>query len=124
MKILDVTKKIDEDKLKKIAAGMKNGKLCLFPTETVYGIGTNGLDEEAVQKIYEAKKRDKKNPINLLVSDITMIESITKDISPLEYKLMEAFFPRSFYYHFKKERYCSCDCNGWLFFSWRAYAKW
>ncbi len=106
MEILEVTDKINENKLKEFANGMKNGKLCLFPTETVYGIGTNGLDERAVQKIYEAKKRDKKNPINLLVSDITMIEAIAKDISPLEYKLMEAFFPRSFYYHFKKERDC------------------
>ncbi len=104
MEILDITKKTDENKLKEFANGMKNGKLCLFPTETVYGIGTNGLDEEAVQKIYEAKKRDKKNPINLLVSDITMIETITKDISPLEYKLMEAFFPRTFYDYFKKEK--------------------
>ena len=103
MEIIEVKNKIDEDKLKEIAHNMKNGKLCLFPTETVYGIGTNGLDEKAVQKIYEVKKRSKKNPINLLVSDITMVETIAQDISPLEYKLMEAFFPGPFTIILKKK---------------------
>ena len=93
---LDVTKKIDEKKLEKIAYGMRNGKIAVFPTETVYGIGTNGLDGEAVEKIYTIKKRDRKNPINLLVSSMTMIEQITQNISPIEYKLMEAFFPGPF----------------------------
>lgn len=103
MEILDATKQIDENKLKEFANGIKNGKLCLFPTETVYGIGTNGLNENAVEKIYEAKKRSKKNPINLLVSDISMIESIAQDISPLEYKLMETFFPGPFTLILKKK---------------------
>lgn len=90
-------------KLKEIAEGIRNGKLCLFPTETVYGIGSNGLDENAVEKIYEAKKRNRKNPINLLVSDMDMIEKITRDITPLEYKLMEAFFPGPFTIILKKK---------------------
>ena len=96
MEVLDVTNKLEENKLKEIAYGVKNGKLCLFPTETVYGIGTNGLDEKAVEKIYEVKKRNRKNPTNLLVSSIEMIKKITQDISPLEYKLMETFFPGPF----------------------------
>lgn len=96
MEVLKITNEIEENKLKEIAFAMKSGKLCLFPTETVYGIGTNGLDAKAVEKIYEAKKRNRKNPINLLVSNRKMIESITQDISPLEYKLMEAFFPGPF----------------------------
>ncbi len=96
MKILNVTEKIDENKLEEIAKEIKNGKLCLFPTETVYGIGTNGLDEKAVEKIYKVKNRNRNNPINLLVSDFAMIEKITQNILPLEYKLMEAFFPGPF----------------------------
>ncbi len=93
---LDVRDNINEEKLKEIAIGIKNGKIAIFPTETVYGIGTNGLDEKAVEKIYDIKKRDKKNPTNLLVSSIEMIETITQEISPIEYKLMEAFFPGPF----------------------------
>lgn len=96
MEFLNGTKKIDEIKFKEVAQGIKDGKLCLFPTETVYGIGTNGLDEKAVEKIYEVKKRSKKNPINLLVRDISMIETIAQNISPLEYRLMETFFPGPF----------------------------
>lgn len=93
---LDVRNGYQEIQLKEIAQEMRNGKLCLFPTETVYGIGTNGLDKDAVEKIYKIKKRDRKNPVNLLVSDMAMIEEISQDISPLEYKLMEAFFPGPF----------------------------
>lgn len=104
MEILNVTNKIDENKLKEIANCIKNGKLCLFPTETVYGIGSNGLDEKAVEKIYEAKKRSKKNPISLLVSDMTMIEKIAEDISPLEYQLMDSFFPGPFTIILKKSK--------------------
>lgn len=93
---LDANVAYQKSTLKKIANGIKDGKLCLFPTETVYGIGTNGLDAKAVEKIYEAKKRNRKNPINLLVSDMEMINTVAQDISPIEYKLMEAFFPGPF----------------------------
>lgn len=101
---LDVRNGYQETEIKKIANIIKNGGLVLFPTETVYGIGTNGLNEKAVQKLYEIKKRDKKNPINLLVSNIAMIEEITQDISPLEYKLMEAFFPGPFTIILKRKK--------------------
>lgn len=101
---LNIRNNYEETELKKVATIIKNGGLVLFPTETVYGIGTNGLDEKAVEKIYEIKKRDRKNPINLLVSSMEMIESITQDISPLEYKLMEAFFPGPFTIILKKRK--------------------
>lgn len=93
-----------ESELKHIATILKNGGLVLFPTETVYGIGTNGLNSYAVQKIYEAKKRDLKNPINLLISDMAMIEKITQQISPIEYKLMHAFFPGPFTIILKRKK--------------------
>ncbi len=83
---------------------LKKGGIVLFPTETVYGIGTNGLDEKAVEKIYDIKKRDRKNPTNLLVSNMAMVEAIAQDISPMEYKLMEAFFPGPFTIILKKKK--------------------
>lgn len=98
----DFKNKINHTELKTIARELKNGKLALFPTETVYGIGTNSLDSEAVKKIYEAKGRDFKNPINLLVSDIKMVETIAQDITELEYKLMQTFFPGPFTLILKK----------------------
>lgn len=93
---LDMKDEIIFDKLKEPASIIKNDGIVLFPTETVYGIGANGLSSTAVEKVYKAKGRSTKNPINLLVSSKEMIESIAKDITELEYKLMEAFFPGPF----------------------------
>lgn len=92
-KYIDFRNEIDYKKLKEAANLIKSGKLVIFPTETVYGIGTNGLDENAIKRLYEAKRRPLSKPINLLVSDIKMIERVTKNISDMEYKLMKAFFP-------------------------------
>lgn len=101
---LDTRSGYQESKLEEIAMILKKGGIVLFPTETVYGIGTNGLDEKAVEKIYDIKKRDRKNPTNLLVSNMAMVETIAQDISPIEYKLMEAFFPGPFTIILKKKK--------------------
>lgn len=101
---LDTRDSYQESKLEEIAMILKKGGIVLFPTETVYGIGTNGLDEKAVEKIYDIKKRNRKNPTNLLVSNMAMVEAITQDISPIEYKLMEAFFPGPFTIILKRKK--------------------
>lgn len=98
---LDIRNGYIIDEVKNVADIIKAGGIVVFPTETVYGIGTNGLDDNAVKKLFEIKKRNRKNPINLLVNSISMVENIAKDITPLEYKLMEEFFPRTFYNYFK-----------------------
>ena len=90
---LDFTNEKDYTKLIKPAEIIKNGGIVVFPTETVYGIGTNGLDENAIRKLYEVKERPLNKPINLLVSSIDMIKSVTKDITELEYFLIKEFFP-------------------------------
>lgn len=79
--------------LEKAAELIKQGKIVVFPTETVYGIGTNGLDENAVKKLYDVKQRPLNKPISLLVSNIEMVNQIAKDITDIEYKIMERFFP-------------------------------
>ena len=95
-KVLDLKNDNDYSKLKEASDIIKNGGLVLFPTETVYGLGANGLDENAIEKIYIAKGRNQCNPINLLVSNMQMVNLIAKDITELEYKLMENFFPGPF----------------------------
>lgn len=90
---LDCKKNIDLDKLKEISKIIKNGGIVVFPTETVYGIGTNGLNKESISRLYEVKQRPINKPISLLVSSIEMAETIAKDITDMEYKLMEKFFP-------------------------------
>lgn len=101
---LDIRNDYQKHELEKIATILRNGGIVLFPTETVYGIGTNGLDEKAVEKIYAIKKRNRKNPSNLLVSSMAMVETIAEDISPMEYKLMEAFFPGPFTLILKRKK--------------------
>ena len=82
--------------IKKVANSINNGNLAIFPTDTVYGLGTNGLNHTSINKLFLAKNRNFSNPINLLVDSIDMVKSITLNISTLEYKLMEAFFPGAF----------------------------
>ena len=84
---------IDDVQLKKVANIIKQGGIAIFPTETVYGIGTNGLNEEAVKKLYEVKQRPLNKPISLLVNSIEMINKIANDITNLEYELIKKFFP-------------------------------
>lgn len=83
----------DLEKIKEPAKIIKNGGIVVFPTETVYGIGVNGLNKQAIEKLYKIKKRPTDKPISLLVSDMQMIEYLAKDISDIEYRIMKAFFP-------------------------------
>ena len=90
---LDFKTNIDYIKLKEPAKIIKNGGIVVFPTETVYGIGVNGLNEKALKKLCEVKQRPLNKPISLLVNSIEMINQLTKNITKLEYALMKEFFP-------------------------------
>lgn len=59
--------KIEKDLIEEAAEIIKDGGLVAFPTETVYGLGANGLDEIAVSKIFKAKGRPQDNPLILHV---------------------------------------------------------
>ncbi len=83
----------DYEKLKKPAQILKSGGIVVFPTETVYGIGVNSLDKNAIEKLYKIKNRAANKPISLLVSNIEMIENVAKDITKEEYILMKSFMP-------------------------------
>ena len=84
---------INIDEIKQVAQGIREGKLALFPTETVYGIGANALDENAVKKIFIAKGRQSDNPLIVHISNINMLEQIVEDIGEIERKLINKFWP-------------------------------
>ncbi len=92
-KYINLKTELNYEKLKEPAKIIRDGGIVIFPTETVYGIGTNGLDEKAIKKIYEVKQRSFNKPISLLVNNIEMVNKIAKNISKLEYEIMETFFP-------------------------------
>ena len=72
---------------------IKNGGLVAIPTETVYGLGANGLNEDAVLKIFEAKGRPQDNPLILHIADPDQIESLCHHIPQAAYDLADAFWP-------------------------------
>ena len=75
------------------AAIIRNGGLVAIPTETVYGLGANGLDENAVAKIFEAKGRPQDNPLILHVAEPREMERFCHDIPKSAYLLAEKFWP-------------------------------
>ena len=72
---------------------IKDGQLVALPTETVYGLGANGLDENAVAKIFVAKGRPQDNPLILHVADAGQMDGLCHSIPESAYKLAEAFWP-------------------------------
>lgn len=84
---------MDLDALKRAGEILKSGGLVAFPTETVYGLGGDGLHEESSRKIYEAKGRPSDNPLIVHVADMEYLEKIVKKVPKAAYKLAEAFWP-------------------------------
>ncbi len=86
-------KAIDMQRIEQASRILCAGGLVAFPTETVYGLGANGLDAEACRRIYEAKGRPSDNPLILHIANEEQLYQIAKNISPLAKKLMERFCP-------------------------------
>lgn len=84
---------IDRNELKKHSELLKNGETVIFPTETVYGLGANALDEKAVKKIYEAKGRPSDNPLIVHIHNKDLIYGLAKDINEKALKIIENFWP-------------------------------
>ncbi len=95
-KYLDLRNSTELHSIEAAANVIKSGGLVLFPTETVYGLGANGLDENAVKNIFVAKGRKQDNPLILHVSSFEMVDEIAQNISDIERKLMDAFWPGPF----------------------------
>ena len=72
---------------------IKNGELVVFPTETVYGLGANAYDGEAVRKIFEAKGRPQDNPLIVHIASVRDAEKVARDIPDVYYALAERFMP-------------------------------
>ncbi|MCL2163648.1 MAG: L-threonylcarbamoyladenylate synthase [Oscillospiraceae bacterium] len=80
--------------ISEMASIIRNGGTVAFPTETVYGLGANALDPDAVAGIFAAKGRPQDNPLIVHIADKRLaIEEIAKEIPDAAYKLMEIFWP-------------------------------
>ncbi|MFP4597077.1 MAG: L-threonylcarbamoyladenylate synthase [Persicimonas sp.] len=79
--------------LEPAAQALRSGRLVAFPTETVYGLGANALDEAAVGRIFAAKARPATNPLIVHIADLAEVDEIVADWPALATKLADAFWP-------------------------------
>jgi len=91
--MLTQVKPVSPEAIKEAAQLIRKGELVGMPTETVYGLGANALDEEAVKKIFAAKGRPGDNPLIVHVSCLAEIPPLVKEIPDSAKRLMEAFWP-------------------------------
>ncbi len=87
------TRIVTETSIDEAALCLKNGGTVVFPTETVYGLGADAFNPEAVDKIYLAKGRPGDNPLIVHISDISDLSRLAREITPNGKLLMEAFWP-------------------------------
>lgn len=96
-------KNINKAYIKKAADLIKEGALVAFPTETVYGLGADGLKNEACKKIFKAKGRPADNPLILHISHISMLDNLVEEISESHRKLFD-LWPGPMTLIFKKSK--------------------
>lgn len=102
-KYINLNVPYDDSIFTEIGQELKNGKIVVFKTDTVYGIGTNAFLKDACKQIYKVKGRPSYKPLCVLISDISMLKEIVSSISPTEQKLIDAFWPGPLTIKFKKK---------------------
>ena len=102
IKEIDINKP-DQDLISLFATMLADGKTVIFPTETVYGLGANALDEDAAIKIYQAKGRPSDNPLLVHVADKEDVYDLVENIDDRAKLLMDKFWPGPLTIVFKKK---------------------
>ena len=102
MKYIKLNEDEIEKRVKEAVEVIKMGGIIIAPTDTVYGIIADALNEKAVEKIYEIKKRKKTNPLSILVSNKDMLKKVVKKVSFEEEKIIDKFFPGAITLIFEK----------------------
>lgn len=87
------TLRLTEGELTQAAAILRQGGLVGIPTETVYGLGANGLDADAVARIFQAKGRPQDNPLILHIPDVGWLERYCEAVPPQAVVLAQRFWP-------------------------------
>lgn len=95
-KLWNMINDINIDDIKEAGKLLADGKLIIFPTETVYGIGANALNSTSVDNIFKAKGRANDNPLIVHIAEIEDIEKYCLKPNVIEERLIEAFMPGPF----------------------------
>ena len=96
-------KNVNMEAIKEAGDVIRHGGLVAFPTETVYGLGADGMDEEASAKIYAAKGRPSDNPLILHIADLESLDMIASEIPEKAKLLMDKFWPGPMTLIFRKK---------------------
>ena len=104
----------EDERIEEAAEIIRNGGLVAFPTETVYGLGANGLNADAAMKIYSAKGRPSDNPLIIHISNLDMLEDLVKEVPKVAKKLIEEFWPGPMTLIFKKSDIVPSQTTGGL----------
>ena len=102
-----IIKPLNKSDLKKPAKFLRKGKLVAFPTETVYGLGANALDVDAVKKIFIAKGRPADNPLIVHIADKNDLKKLVRKIPEKAKILIEKFWPGPLTIVFEKKEIVS-----------------
>lgn len=89
----DLESETSRSSLLKAASILQSGGLVAFPTETVYGLGANALDAEAVGRIFEAKQRPSWDPVIVHISDLEMLKRVAASVPAHAESLRRIFWP-------------------------------
>lgn len=93
-KIINIqNNKIDQTTLREAGYILKSGGLVAFPTETVYGLGADALNEEASAKIYAAKGRPSDNPLIVHIAELAALDKITTAVSASALQIAKSYWP-------------------------------
>ena len=106
--IYDWKNQIKEDELNKVIEALKNNRLVILPTETVYGLAASAFSDDACKKIFTVKGRAQDNPLIVHVANKRMIYDIAKKPNKIEEKLIDSFMPGPFTLILNKKK-CICD---------------
>lgn len=104
----------DLDAIKEAGCVIRQGGLVAFPTETVYGLGGDGLNQDASRKIYAAKGRPSDNPLIIHIADMADLDRLVKEVPLKAKKLAAAFWPGPLTMIFEKSSQVPLETTGGL----------
>ena len=105
---------IDQEIIKRAGEILERGGLVAFPTETVYGLGANALDEEAAKKTYAAKGRPSDNPLIVHIADVEALDDIVEEVSEKAKQIISKFWPGPLTLVFRKKAVVPYGTTGGL----------
>ena len=83
----------EEEAIRQAGKELNSGNIVALPTDTIYGLCTNALDKEAVEKLYETKGREDEKGAPVLIGCRSQLKGLAGDISPLAFSLMDSLWP-------------------------------